>query len=89
VHSSAVSAPHAATPPATYALMLGGGAAPARLLRDGHALRLAPALVDALAHGGYGRATLQPTGSPVALPVQLVLDGPLLSLRPVGTVPAR
>ncbi len=77
-------------PPATYALALGGGSEPALLLhlRDGHAIRLAPALVDALAHGGFRHATLQPTGSPVALPVLVELAGPLLCLRPVGIAPA-
>jgi len=83
---AAVAAPHAAAPTATYALALGGGTQPAQLLhiRDGHTIRLDPGLVDALAHGGFARATLQKTGSPVALPVLVALDGALLSVRPVG-----
>jgi hypothetical protein len=83
---TAVTSPHAAAPPTTYALALGGGTEPALLLhlRDGHAIRLDPALVAALEHGGYSRNTLQKTGSPATLPVLVVLDGPRLCVRPVG-----
>jgi hypothetical protein len=83
---TAVTSVHAAAPPTTYALSLGGGAEPAQLLhlRDGHAIRLEPALVATLEHDGYSRATLQKTGSPAALPVLVALDGTVLCVRPVG-----
>ncbi len=84
--TTAVTTPHAASPPVTYALMLGDGSQSEQLLqlRDGHAIRLEPALVDALTHGGFGRATLQQTGSTEALAVQVVLDGNVLRVRPLG-----
>jgi hypothetical protein len=87
----AVSAPHAAAPVTIYALTLGGGSQPTQLLhlRDGQRISLDAVLVDALEHGGYSRATLQRSGSPVALPVLVVLDGPQLSVRPVGAVRSR
>jgi hypothetical protein len=88
---AAVTATHADAAPPTYALAFGDGTRHTQELRirDGHAIRLDQGQLDSLGHGVRTRAFLQQTGTPVVLPVQVVLDGAMLSVRPLAADPSR